>query len=220
MTITPGDTAITAQLGLCVGGLVRTWTEERGAELWRVDDPDRMRDLLGVGRVGRTLREERRYREAALLFPERGALLLPSRMTATDGEAEGEAWTFAVESVEPAEPGGWDNVEVRASLAAAIEGCLASGEFLVVELGGWDAPPQPYCLFLARDGRSNIEAAPAPARSSIWAPHVRPGEAGATMIGPLDANTPSIAGLIMTEAIATWGGVTPWDVALTFGRLS
>jgi hypothetical protein len=89
-----------------------------------------------------------------------------------------------------------------------------------VEKGGWDAPREPYCLFISaeEDGQrvNIIETAPQPLASEIWAPHNVPGEAGTNLRAPITQETINVAPLVMIEAIATWG-LQPWDLALVFG---
>ena len=90
----------------------------------------------------------------------------------------------------------------------------------MVEKGGWDAPTEPYCLFVAvEEGgqRVNvIETAPQPVTSAGWAPHNIPGEAGTILRAPTTQEAIDIAPLVMIEAIASWG-LAPWDLALVFG---
>jgi hypothetical protein len=59
-----GDSGTTAMLSLCAGGLVHTWTDA-GSRLWSVREADFLRGIQGTGVIGRTVREERRFREAA-----------------------------------------------------------------------------------------------------------------------------------------------------------
>jgi hypothetical protein len=75
-----GDTAMPAMISLCAGGLVRTWTDS-DSSLWRVQEAEFLHDVQGTGVIGRTLREERRFREAALLSEHRGSgtLIVQSR---------------------------------------------------------------------------------------------------------------------------------------------
>jgi hypothetical protein len=60
----PGDSGTTAMLSLCAGGLLRTWTGA-GSRLWSVRDADFLRGIQGTGVIGRSVREYRRFREAA-----------------------------------------------------------------------------------------------------------------------------------------------------------
>lgn len=218
--VEPGDVMETVQLGLCVGGAIRLWGGSDAAgssgRLWRVDDPDRLRSHLGVGEVARTLREERRFREVGLLAVDRGVLMLPARMTAEDG-GETQAQFFEVGPLADASALSWNAEEVFAALAAAVSYGLANGEFLLAELGGWDAPTEPFVLNVVLNGQSHVQAEPPPRGSELWAPHIQEGAPGASVIGPVNASTPNAVAHFMLQAISTWG-VAPWDVALTFGR--
>jgi hypothetical protein len=51
-------------LSLCAGGLLRTWTGA-GSRLWSVRDADFLRGIQDTGVIGRSVREYRRFREAA-----------------------------------------------------------------------------------------------------------------------------------------------------------
>ncbi|KUI22900.1 hypothetical protein AU193_09745 [Mycobacterium sp. GA-1285] len=216
-----GDTATVAMLSLCAGGLVRTWTDTGPSRLWSVTEPQRLLALQGTGTIARTLREEGRFREVGWLSEDSGTLMLPSRFPQQSTDERFEAGADLVSlgpATEPAES--WPD-DVRLLLAQAIRHCIASNEFLLVEVGGWDAPTEPYCLFMLTsedDGvLSVIEAAPPPHGSEIWDPHIVGGQQGATLSAPANEDTIDVAPLIMIEAVATWG-VSPWDLALTFGR--
>jgi len=75
-----GDTATTVMLSPCVGGLVRTWTGSGAAsQLWSVVEAEHLRSIQVTGVIGRTLREERRFREAALLAQDGNTLMVQSR---------------------------------------------------------------------------------------------------------------------------------------------
>jgi hypothetical protein len=217
-----GDTLATVMLSPCVGGLVRTWHGDGSSRLWGVTDPSSLVSLLGRGVIARTLREERRYREAALLNGRTGTLLLqPRRPTATH---EG-ALEFAGRTVQLTEPGAptsspW--ADLKELLGQAVRYTVETDGLLVVELGGWDAPPEPYCLFLVMHDRGDasvVETAPAPNGAKLWQPHIRLGAAGATMAAPASVRTLDVAPVFIIDACATWG-VEPWDLALTYGTRS
>ena len=94
--------------------------------------------------------------------------------------------------------------------------------FLVVERGGWDAPPEPYCLFLVtheQPGVSVVEAAPAPFGARLWEQSLQPGAAGATMSAPATDETLAVVPMMIIDACMTWG-LQPWDLALTYGLRS
>lgn len=216
-----GDTASTVQLSPCVGGLVRTWDETNSSRLWSVPDADFLRSNQGVGLLSRTLREEGRYREAGLLVESSPALMLQGRFPTQDDDGS-VSLAGSIIRLEPAgEPSASAYDDFRAVLTQAVRHCIESNEYLVVEGGGWDAPAEPYCLFVVvadEGGPVNvIEAAPAPVDSPVWAPHCAAGTPGATLRAPATQETVDVAPLVMIEAIATWG-LQPWDLAFTFGK--
>jgi hypothetical protein len=217
-----GDTAKTAMISLCAGGLVRTWTESE-SRLWRVQEAEYLHSVQGTGVIGRTLREERRFREAALLSEDSGSgtLIVQSRFPTTAGDSgfEIEANVLRLEAARETTGSAYD--DVRSLLEQAIHHVLVQNEFLVVEKGGWDAPSEPFCLFIviAEEGGavSVIETAPEPRGSEIWEPHIVPGRATNTLSAPASTETIDVAPIVMMDAIATWG-LEPWDLALTFGQ--
>jgi hypothetical protein len=217
--IVPGDEYETARLSPCVGGLVRTWTKS-GQRLWGVEDADSLASMMGRGLITRTLREEDRFREVALLDESKGLIMLLPRMRSTtaDGDLEGEARLIRLTDSPSSSPSTAD--DLRDALAVAVGHTKEVGGFLVVELGGWDAPFIPYCLFLIEPGEpplSTVETAPLPERAALWKDHVQAGAAGATLSAPASPETVAVVPTLILDAIATWG-VEPWDLALTFGR--
>jgi hypothetical protein len=215
-----GDIASTVMLSPCVGGLLRTWDESNDATLWSVPDADSLLSRQGAGLLGRSLREEGRFIESGLLVPNRQTLMLRGRFPslADDGSMQLDGSMLRLEPAVTPNESAID--DFRTLLSQAIRHCISSGEFLVVEKGGWDAPPEPYCFFIVveEDGHqlNVIETAPQPVDSEVWAPHSVPGQAGTTLRAPTTPETIDIAPVVMIEAIATWG-VEPWDLALVFG---
>lgn len=215
-----GDIASTVMLSPCVGGLLRTWDESNDATLWSVPDADSLLSRQGSGLLGRSLREEGRFIESGLLVLNRQTLMLRGRFPsqADDGSIQLDGSMLRLEPAVTPNESAID--DFRALLSQAIRHCISSGEFLVVEKGGWDAPPEPYCFFIVvvEDGHelNVIETAPQPVDSEVWAPHSVPGQAGTTLRAPTTPETIDIAPVVMIEAIATWG-VEPWDLALVFG---
>ncbi len=217
----PGDIGESAMLSLCAGGLLRTWTDSGPPRLWSVVESDQLRGIQGTGVIGRTLREERRFREAALLYAETGVLMVLTRFpTRDDGESvQVEANWFKLGPADEVKGSVYD--DVRTVLAQAIRHALANNEFLVVEKGGWDAPTEPFCLHIVvaegDDLVSVIETAPEPHSSELWGPHIVPGRESATLKAPASQGTIDVVPIVMMNAIATWG-LEPWDLALTFGK--
>lgn len=214
-----GDMLLTAMLSPCVGGLVRTWTDQ-GSDLWQVPD-DRLASVMGQGRLARTLRETNRYREVALLHRESGSLFLHPRFPDRRSE-DSLLFEEQVVFLTPArQPTDTISSDLRSLLRHAVDFTVASNGFLLLEMGGWDAPEQPYCLFIVREEHgervSLVETAPAPHESQLWAQRIRPGQGGATLKAPASAKTVGAVPRLMMEASATWG-LSPWDLALTYGR--
>jgi hypothetical protein len=218
-----GDTLTTAMLSLCAGGLLRTWTDDGPPRLWSVPDAMRLRSMQATGMIGRTLREEHRFREVALLHADTATMFVQGRspIVGDDGSPamQGDMFTLQPRS----EPGDSVYEDVLTVLRQAVSHCLSSHEFLLVEKGGWDGPHIPYCAFgLVTKGEQLsivIESCPAPRGSSMWEPHIVDGQQNATLTAPADSDAIGIAPLIMIEAIAAWG-LEPWDLALTFGKPS
>lgn len=215
-----GDTASTVMLSPCVGGLLRTWDESNETTLWSVPDADFLLSRQGSGLLGRSVREEGRFIESGLLVANRQTLMLRGRFpTRTDdGSMQLDGSMLRLEPV--GAPKEYAIDDFRNLLSQAIRHCIAHGEFVVVEKGGWDGPREPYCLFIAveEDGQpmNVIETAPQPGTSEVWAPHCIPGQAGTTLRAPMTQETIDMAPLVMIEAIATWG-LQPWDLVLVFG---
>jgi hypothetical protein len=94
--------------------------------------------------------------------------------------------------------------DVRSLLMQAIRYVIENDEFLVVEKGGWDAPNEPFCLFIVvaeADGLvSVIETAPEPFDSEVWAAHIVPGQESNTLSAPASRQTIEVAPIAMMEA--------------------
>ena len=228
ITLQPGDRLVPVQMSPCVGGLVRTWTDDGSTQLWSMDDPRWLLDRQGHGTCARTLQEPQRYRECALLARDSGVLVIQSRQPSgvtDDPDPRGGA-TVEVEGqmvqLRPAtEPTSNPFTEFRWALDDAVRHCISSGEFLVVERGGWDSPQEPFALFILIDEPTRqvsiVETAPEPRASEVWGPHIVPGAPSTTLSAPVDEGTLEVVPLLLLEAIREWG-LEPWDLALTFGR--
>ena len=215
-----GDTLLPAQLSPCVGGLVRTWTEQ-GTRLWSLPHDDVLVAAQGTGVLARSVRGEQRFRETALLHEESGTLVLTPRFP---DRAAGEELAFQSSALqlEPAEEA---RPKAREDFARVINQAVrhvaATFEYLVIEVGGWDAPFEPYAFFalhVGEDGRqlSTVEVAPVPRGSELWQPHSRPGAPGASVSAPVSAEAIDGATFYLADAVAGFD-LLPWDVAFTFG---
>jgi hypothetical protein len=199
-----------------VGGMIRTWSEDE-TRLWSVDDPAALGALLGQGLVARTALPDNKFREVAFLNPQTQALTVQPRFASQDSTAL--AAPFELTAATAPTGGAWEDLEaVLASIAISAAG---RGEFWLAELGGWESPHEPNCLFTTVDesGLANavMEATPAPVGTGVW-PEVSHGQAGVSVSAPASQDTIEAAGIFAVSAIETWG-VTPWDINLTFGKL-
>lgn len=219
--IGPGDVGGLVQTSLCAGGLLRTWTDTGESRLWRLPDAATFQQMQGIGVIGRTVREDRRFREAAILYEERSTLIVQGRepVRQEDGSLSIPGRPFDLEPAD--EPDKTLYADVHELLGRATAHVVETGEYLLVELGGWDVPDEPFCLFVlgseAGGPVSVIEAAPPPRGSQAWAPHVVEGQPGVTMRAPANLRTLEIVPMLIMEAVSTWGR-DPWDLALTFGE--
>lgn len=215
-----GDIFEVVQLGPCVGGKLRTWTVDGEALLWSTPDAEWLLDHQATGQISRTLREEDRYREVAMLDAATGTLIVARRHTLDHAGIDVQVDAQVVRLEHDTRPAHHIFDDFDRLLAAAVAHCVSTGEFLVVELGGWDAPETPYCLFIAfeDDGEamSVIETSPSPREARLWKPVIIPGEESAQMSAKATPDTLGVVPMLMSEAIFGWG-VTPWDVAFTFG---
>lgn len=223
-----GDVAAPVQISPCVGGLVRTWADDGETQLWTMDDPMYVLGRQAHGVYARTVQEENRYRECALLTKDTGVLMVQSRFpifSSDQADASGDTalqLEGQVIQLRPAtEPTSKPLQELRWVLESAVRHCANSGEFLVVERGGWDSPHEPYALFALIQEKTGpvsvVETAPAPYGSSAWEPHIMPGQPGSTMSAPATQEVLEAAPLLILEAVSQWG-LAPWDLALNFGR--
>lgn len=199
-----------------VGGMIRTWSEDE-TRLWSVDDPAALGALLGRGLVARTTLPDNKFREVAFLDTQTQALTVQPRFASPDSTALAAPFKLTEASAPTSDA--WEDLEsVLASVAISAAG---RGEFWLAELGGWDAPHEPNCLFTTVDesGLANavMEATPAPAGTGVW-PEVPSGQTGVSVSAPASQDTIEAAGIFAVSAIETWG-VNPWDINLTFGKL-
>ena len=205
-------TSTTVQLGLAVGGLLRTWSPTE-TQLWQVADDTALVAAQGTGSLTRVDRAPRRFRETAEL--DLSTTASPALVLA-DGTRVGLSPVTG--SVSPR--GDAPHEFVRA-IAQAVRHAAETFEFVVVEIGGWDAPSEPYAFFalhVDEDGqqRSTVEVSPPPERSDLWAQHATPGEDVVSLSAPVSAEALDMAPYYLADAVPGWG-ILPWDIALTFG---
>ncbi|MFD9681978.1 hypothetical protein ACFWAD_19020 [Rhodococcus sp. NPDC059969] len=199
-----------------VGGMIRTWSEDE-TRLWSVDDPEALGALLGRGTVSRTALPDNKFREVAFFDALTQTLTVQPRFASPDSTAL--AAPFKLTDASAPTTDAWEDLE--STLASIAISAAGRGEFWLAELGGWDSPHEPNCLFTTVDesGLANavMEATPAPAGTGVW-PEVPNGQTGVSVSAPASQDTIEAAGIFAVSAIETWG-VTPWDINLTFGKL-
>ncbi|WP_300680297.1 hypothetical protein [Nocardioides sp.] len=208
---TPAATT-TVQLGLAVGGLLRTWSAE-GTRLWHMDNDGILAAVQGTGMLTRVERGPGRFREVAELDesdPASPALVLPSGSRVRLSPVSG--------SVSPRAEAPQEFVR---AINQALRHVAETFEFLVVELGGTDAPDVPYAFFalhVDEEGRqlSTVEVCPPPAQSDLWSEHLTPGSDVVSISAPASAGALDMAPYYLADAVPGWG-ILPWDIALTFG---
>jgi len=215
-----GDVLETALIGPPIGDVLPLWTSA-GRLLWRVEDPDQIRTLVGAGRLARTERESDRYREIALANPSSGTVMLLPRMHGSPGDSQTVGGkTLAGRFVEDAEVPAADDETWSAFarwLGAVYVLAARRSEFIVVELGGWDFRDEPYAMaFAATDAdppTNHLESNPRPDGASMWPPGDDP--RGQTISAPISKDTMGATGLLLADAIRTWAS-SPLDLAVTF----
>jgi hypothetical protein len=213
-----GDRLETVLIGCLVGDHLRIWRGDGHPEMLRVLEVDELAPLLARGAVARTSPESGCFRETALVNdgsheltvfgrtfyrPEQESVSAPSKSVsfepADEPEPSTELWISAA---------AWFG---RAFLAAALR-----GEFIVVQLGGWDSIPNPYVSAYARRETgawlSTVEAQPVP---HSW-PECDPTQPGAIRTAQASKKTVYYAGRLIADAAACWTP-SPFDVVITFG---
>lgn len=215
----PGTVMSTVMLSPVIDGLLRTW-ETSAPVTWKVDDPDALRAQLGRGDVARAPVAEGRFREVGLLtdLGERGVLMVPKRFQNGDS-LEGVGYELRRVQGDPGIDSGWS--ELQGWLRTVALSAAERGEMVLLERAGWEAPREPYALFLARRGEqgwfSFLQAAPAPSHGLPPWPFPPPRPELAHLNAP--ATRPSITGAAtaLLIAIREWAA-SPFDVGVTFGR--
>jgi hypothetical protein len=223
-SVEAGDVASTVILSPCVGGLIRTWTESGSTQLWSVPSAGFVLANQGTGVLGRTSRQEGSFQESGMLVADRQTLMLRERFP-TEQDADGTmripGYMVNLEPArEPLESTFDDFVQL---LTQAMGHSQAASEALVVELGGWDVKPGPYCLFVETEEQgvriNSFQTAPAPVGSVPWSsPAVVVGEAGSSLRLPAGSETLEQGPWVMMDAIYRWG-LAPWDLTLSFAPI-
>jgi hypothetical protein len=228
MSLRAGSRVDVRQVGPPVGGVLALWDAANARTLWRVDRPEELADRLGRGVVSRTRVEPRRYREVGLFDPDASVLVLTERVADEDvSDATSVGLRGSEIGLTPADPGALSSEEAWTELAAWLglvyEAAAARREFVVVELGGWEAPPTPFVFSLvsADSGAgmaSHLEASPPPVPPTIWPVRSDPGAEGVTMRAPARPDTIRVGGHLAVDAARRWAE-SPHDLGVTFGTI-
>ncbi len=224
-----GHNGVTVQIGPCLAGHLRTWTRDGDSRLWSTPDAEWLSVNQATGRIARTERDKLRWREIATLEGEPDGdtatlVLAPRGTPAGDPDATARSRSIRLDPVDEL-PGDIDRQRVVDDLVEAftrsIRHCITSGEYLVVEQGGWAAPATPNALF-ARVQRDDepvnlVETAPVPADSELWGPPPNPDARSVTVTAPATLDATDAVPWLLLDAIDGWG-VPLHDLGLTFLR--
>jgi hypothetical protein len=224
MPVSAGDTFRTAQLGLCLGRLVRIYTEE-GASVWSVGNDQTLFESQCRAFLARTAHGAHGFREAGLFNAATGTLLLQPRFPNDPEPGEGSgSISFQASPIQlapPAEPEASWSADLQTLLATAVRYTVYDGGQLRVETGGWDAPAKPFCSIEIAHTEDRtpvllLEASPAPTDSRWWKDRMRPvnGDTARLLLRADDFNDEQAA-LLLRDAM-DWDGFSPWELVLTY----
>lgn len=159
-----------------------------------------------------------------MLVADRQSLMLRQRF-ASEQDAEGNMrFPGCVINLEPArEPSESTFDDFVQLLTQAMGYARAAGEALVVEVGGWDVTPGPYCLFVETEQQgvrvNSFQTAPPPEGSMPWSSAgVAVEQSRATLWLSAGPQTLEQGPWVMMDAIYRWG-LAPWDLTLTYAPL-
>lgn len=234
-------------LGPCLGGLVQTWDGKGEPALWRCEDWQLLEQLQGKGLISRTLRDnppvegrKPRYREAGILFADEGLLLVQNRFPTShkppeeqpegeNGQVEVEAWQIKLVPYTVEDPGSERVLDdLQKLLEEVVRAAFTNREYFIFELGGWNQPEEPFCLWSLYPGeqglQSIVQVAPLPEGSNFWPMPGEAPEGAASLAAPFDPaqGDEAIEELVkavpslMLDAFVRWGNL-PWEMSLTFG---
>jgi hypothetical protein len=217
--LAPGTMMSTVILSPVIDGLLRTWENDR-PETWRVEDPSGLTAELGRGGVARAPVESDRFREVGMLSVsgDRGVLMIPARYQ-KDDSVSGTGFELSRVKTTPVTDNPWNDLQpwLRLVTFSAAE----RGDVVLLERGGWDAPRQPYALFVVRQSDrgwvTHLEAAPAPALGQPPWPSPPPQLEGAKLSAPATRTSVAAAAVAMVMAAQEWAA-SPLDVGVTFAK--
>ena len=211
--IMPGSVLVSCTLSCVVGGVVQTNIGDR-ERMWRVDDPDKLRDQLGRGLLARTPSGPGRYRESGLIDEKQGLLILPARFPDQDGRVGAvDIVTLtplnghAVAAVDQAK------VEIAMAVRHTIPVMLQDGGAIVLEPTEPETGGSRWVRVFRRESQLAVWTSPQP-DSEMWRPAFV-GDTEARAVMPLGDSAIHDAAVLAADAFAAWE-CSPWDVSLTF----
>ena len=217
--IRPGTALEPVLVGPPVGTTITTWDEDNQRQLWRLEDHERLAALLGRGSAARSPMPGNRFRECVLLDHTTGTAMVMGRWPDEDGHVPSELFELTPINTDVAahEPE-WR--AFRSWIAETTEAAFGRGEYVAVELGGWEPPQEPYVLLIATvDLRgvwmSTVETAPAQPGAILW-DDPPPGADGQTMTAPATVEAVRASSWLVVEAVQRWAR-SPHDLGIAYG---
>jgi hypothetical protein len=219
--VAPGDVMHTVLVGLPIGGYLPLW-QTNEITYWRMTDPEVVGNRLGVGLESRSEVGNHRFREAAMLSPDKYTLFLMDRFRDRTGNLGGTT-TQLVPATEEEALAAADDEAMSELYQWLGEVVLAAGErdeFVAVEAGGWHVAPKPMVLITLRtDGEewhSVVETSPVPVGAPVWRDKQPVDGDTQLLVSPATDQTLRAAGLLTRFAVGTWP-LHPFRLGLTFG---
>jgi hypothetical protein len=216
-----GGVMHTVLVGLPIGGYLPLW-QNNAVSYWRMTDPDVVRGRLGVGVESRSEIDGLRFREAAMLEPDRHTLVLMDRYRDKTGNLGGTSVQLIPATEEEAYRAADDRAlsELYGWLGDVALAASERGEFVAVGTGGWNVSLTPTVLFMLRtDGRdwhSVVETSPVPVDAPLWREQQPISGDTQSLVWPATDRNIRAAGLLTRFAVATWS-LHPFQLGLSFG---
>ena len=219
--VSPGDVMHTVLVGLPIGGYLPLW-QTNEITYWRMTDPDVVRDRLGVGLESRSEVDNQRFREAAMLSPDKHTLFLMDRFRDRTGRLGGTTTQLVPATEDEAHAAADDKAmsELYRWLGEVVLAAADRDEFVAVETGGWHVPQDPMVLIMLRtDGEewhSVVETSPVPVGAPVWRDQQPVDGDTQLLVSPATEQTLRAAGLLTRFAVGTWP-LHPFQLGLSFG---
>lgn len=225
---TPVDDAAVVQIGPCLAGHIRTWTRDGDSRLWATPGTEWLSLNQATGRILRTERDRLLWREIALLRVDPGGTTATLGFTQRGNDiSDIRADAPGTRSVELEAVGELPSTiphqkiveDLVALLTSSIRYCITSGDYLIIERGGWNAPMTHRAMF-ARVQRDEapvnlVEAAPAPVDSELWTTPTNPDATSALISAPATLDATDAVPWLLVDAVSGWD-VPLHDLALAF----